>query len=256
MVLTRRILPTCAFRRSMGRHPVAAMIHGGFWRAQYDLGHLGHLAAAIATAGVATWNIEYRRLGNPGGGWPGTLLDVAAALNHLRAIAPQYELDLQRLILIGHSAGGQLALWYAGLYRIPTDSPIFSPNYLPPRAVVSLAGVSDLRYASELGLSARAADALIGGTPVEYPDRYAAASPCDLLPLGVAQFLFHATGDQDVPYEMSQRYAELAHSKGDDIRLFSFPGLGHFDLIDPKSPVWSELSRVVLENTRDSVMHP
>lgn len=229
-----------------GPHPVAIVIHGGFWRSRYDLEHIGHLCAALTAHGIATWSIEYRRLGNPGGGWTGTFLDVVAAANHLRTIASQYQLDLKRVIVLGHSAGGHLALWYAGLGRIPHASPIHAPDSLPVRATISLAGVSNLRKASELKLSSSVTDQLIG-SPSDYPERYAVASPIELLPLGVRQFLLHGIDDDTVPFEMSQSYVKAARAKGDDATLIEFPNTGHFELIDPKSKVWQRLLVTVLD---------
>jgi len=135
-----------------GPHPVAVVIHGGFWRAAYSLEHIGHLCAALTAAGVATWSLEYRRLGQPGGGWPGTLLDVGQGVDTLRAIAPGRPLDLERVLAIGHSAGGHLALWVAARPRLPVGSPLHAPSPLPLRGAVSLAGVADLRRAWELQL--------------------------------------------------------------------------------------------------------
>src|SRR5579872_5792979 len=100
-----------------GPHPVVVMVHGGFWRARFNLEYAGHLCAALAALGIATWNVEYRRLGDTGGGWPGTLLDVAAAADHLRTLAAPYHLDLSRVVAMGHSAGGHLALWLAARRR-------------------------------------------------------------------------------------------------------------------------------------------
>ncbi len=232
-----------------GPHPIVVFIHGGFWRARYDLEHTGHLCAALTRNGFATWNIEYRRLGNPGGGWPGTLLDVAAAADHLRALAPTYNLDLRRAIALGHSAGGHLALWLGGRARIAAASSIYTPDPFPFRAVISLAGVCDLRLGSEWALSTRVVDDFLG-TPDQYPERYAAASPAELLPLGIPQFLLHGTADENVPYEMSRRYTETAGARGDPVELISFPGLGHFELIDPVSQVWPVLLATMLRNLK------
>src|SRR5262245_60200302 len=127
-----------------GPHPVVIAIHGGFWKAAYGLDHIGPVCEALAGAGVATWNLEYRRIGNPGGGWPGTLEDVALGAGHLREIAGEHRLDLKRVVVVGHSAGGHLALWLAGRGR---------SRDMPLRGVVSLAGVADLRLAWELRLS-------------------------------------------------------------------------------------------------------
>jgi len=178
-----------------GPHPVVAFIHGGFWRSRYGLEHAGFLCQALARSGLAAWSIEYRRLGDPDGGWPGTFLDVAQAIGHLRALAPQYALDLERLLLMGHSAGGHLALWVAGAGRLSPGDPLHvaQPSSLSLRAVVALAGVSDLRRAWELGLSQGVVEELLGGRPEQVPERYAAASPQELLPLGVPQILVHGS---------------------------------------------------------------
>src|SRR5262245_48319205 len=126
-----------------GPHPVVVLVHGGCWRAQYDLAPLGQLCVALVGEGLAVWNVEYRRLGN-GGGWPTTFLDVAAAADALGGIAGQYGLDLARVVVMGHSAGGHLALWLAGRRRLPPESPLFAAAPLPLRGVVAIAGVPDL----------------------------------------------------------------------------------------------------------------
>src|SRR5579864_48582 len=110
--------------QSAGPHPVAIVVHGGFWRAQYGLEYAGHLCAALAHAGIATWNLEYRRIGNPGGAWPNTFLDVAQGADYLRVLAEKYPLDLKRVITAGHSAGGHLAVWLAARHRIPAGDPL------------------------------------------------------------------------------------------------------------------------------------
>ena len=228
-----------------GPHPVAIVIHGGFWRARYDLTHIGHLCAALTANGIATWSIEYRRVGNLGGGFPGTFIDVAAAANHLRTIASQHQLDLDRVIVLGHSAGGHLALWYAGIESVPYDSPIYTPSSLHVRAAIALAGVSDLRRASELKLSESIADEFMSGTPSQVPERYRAASPIELLPISARQILLHGTADNDVPIEMSQHYVETARARGDNATLISFPRTGHFELIDPASNAWQRLLQTI-----------
>ncbi|MDQ3811175.1 MAG: alpha/beta hydrolase, partial [Chloroflexota bacterium] len=146
------------------RQPLAIVIHGGFWRARYDLLHIGHLAAALTARGVATWSLEYRRVGN-GGGWPATLEDVAAGAEHALELAREFPLDLDRVVTIGHSAGGHLALWLA------------AERTLRLQGAVALAGVVDLRRAAELGLGNDAVQAFLGGAPTDVPQRYRAASP-------------------------------------------------------------------------------
>lgn len=223
----------------VGPHPVVIGIHGGYWRARYGLTYYGHICAAITAAGIATWNIEYRRIGDPGGAWPGTFTDVAAATDFLRALATQYGLDLDRVVVVGHSAGGHLACWLAGRHNILSESSLYTPDPLPLAGVVSLAGVVDLRRAFALGLSDNATGLLMGGSPADYPDRYGAGSPYDLLPLGARQFLLHGTADTNVPLELSERYVRRASTKGDPATLLTLPDVGHFELVDPASQVWS-----------------
>jgi acetyl esterase/lipase len=228
-----------------GPHPLVIWLHGGFWRAQYDLAHAGHACAALAGDDVATWNIEYRRIGNAGGGWPGTFLDVAAAADHIRHLAADYPLDLRRTIAAGHSAGGHLALWLAARHRIAPESPLFAPDPLPLRGAVSLAGVVDLHQAWELRLRNGIVADLLGGAPDDVPDRYAAASPPELLPLEAPQVLVHGTEDESVPYALSVGYCRQARACGDEVELITLPGAGHFDPIDPRSPWWPETARAV-----------
>jgi acetyl esterase/lipase len=189
------------------------------------------------------WNIEYRRLGNAGGGWPGTFQDVACAAEHLRELAPVHQLDLGNVVAMGHSAGGHLALWLAARRRIPEASPLHSPNPLALRAALALAGVADLRQAWQLGLSGNAVQELLGGGPEVVPDRYAAASPAEMLPLGVRQVLLHGTADRVVPFEIGERYCDRARRAGDRVTLVPLADSGHFELIAPETPEGSEVLR-------------
>lgn len=222
-----------------GPHPVVVLLHGGYWRARYHLAYLGHAATALTGLGFATWNVEYRRTGEQGGGWPGTFHDVACAADSLRVLAPAHRLDLTRVVALGHSAGGQLALWLAGRSRLPADSPLSSPEPLSLRGVVALAPVVDLRRAWELRLSDGAVGALLEGSPVEYPDRYAATSPIELLPLAVPQILVHGEDDEDVPVDLSEGYVRAAIAAGDDARLLRLPRTGHFEPVDPRTRAWT-----------------
>jgi acetyl esterase/lipase len=229
-----------------GPHPVAVVIHGGFWRARYDLTHIGHLCAALTTAGVATWNLEYRRIGDRAGGWPNTFLDVAAGTDYLRTLANRYPINLTRVVAIGHSAGGHLAAWLGGRNRVAAESPMYAADPLPLRGVVPLAGVLDLRRAWELRLSSGVVRDLLGGTPERYPERYAAASPAELLPLGVRQTVIHGTADDTVPYAISRAYVEAAQAAGDPAELVTLPNAGHFELIDPRAEEWPRVRDAVL----------
>jgi len=229
-----------------GPYPVAIVIHGGYWRAAYGLDYFDAPCAALAAAGVAVWNVEYRRLGNRGGGWPNTLLDVALAADHLRALAQTYPLDLTRVVALGHSAGGHLACWLAARPRIPADAPLHMDDPLPIHGVVSLAGVVDLRRAWELRLSSNVTEQLLGGAPDAVPDRYAAASPYELLPLGVRQVHIHGTADENVPLEISERYVARARELGDDATLITLPGVGHFEPVEATTQEWALVQRTVV----------
>ena len=224
-----------------GPHPAVVVIHGGFWRARYGLEYFGHACAALATQGFATWNVEYRRIGNPGGGWPGTFQDVALATGYLREIGPTHNLDLERVVTLGHSAGGHLAFWLAGRHPIPPGDPLHGGEPLPLRGAISLAGVVDLRRAWHLRLSEDVVQEFIGGTPDQLPERYASASPIELLPLGVPQILIHGTEDESVPFEISQGYNEVAVARGDDASLVTLEGAGHFEVVDPRSREWASI---------------
>jgi acetyl esterase/lipase len=229
-----------------GPHPVVVVVHGGFWRARYDLEHIGHVCAALTKRGLATWNIEYRRIGDAGGGWPGTFHDVANAADYVRTLAPEYKLDLSRVVALGHSAGGHLAMWLAARSRIPAADALFTSNPLPLRGVVSLAGVVDLQQAYALRLSQQVVSDLIGGAPAEYPDRYRSASPAALLPLGLPQILIHGTKDGPVPFQISADYVRAAQAAGDSATLIALEGAHHFEVIDPSSAEWSAVEQAAL----------
>lgn len=232
--------------RGAGPHPVAVIIHGGCWRSQYDLQHISHVSDALARTGIATWTVEYRRVGNTGGGWPGTFEDVSRGTDHLRLLAQNFPLDLSRVALVGHSAGGHLALWLAARRNLPAQSPLYSPDPLPVRGVVALAGITDLRtYGAGTGSCNAAVEPLLGGTPEEVPDRYEQASPIELLPLSAPQRLLHGTRDPIVPVEQSQRFGARATSHGDDSEVWLIDGAGHFDLIAPFAPAWSRVEEAV-----------
>lgn len=213
-------------------HPLIVFFHGGYWRARYDLAHVNFACQALAGQGFAVWNVEYRRVGAPGGGWPGTFDDVLAALDYLPRLAQQFLLDMQWVVLCGHSAGGQLALWAAAQ---ASRGRVAVPGL---RGVVALAPVSDLHDAWERHLSQDAVVELLGGTPAEVGDRYGTASPARLLPLGMPQVLIHGTADDAVPFAMSEQYVARATAAGDRAVLVALEGLGHFEVIDPWSSAW------------------
>ncbi len=235
-----------------GPHPTVILIHGGYWRARYSLDLMTGLAGDLASRGYAAWNIEYRRVGNPSGGWPATMLDVALATDYLRILAPTYALDLQRVVSIGHSAGGHLALWLAARPRIARNSPLAGSSItpqgsneaeaatpLPLAGAISLAGVVDLEMAWRLNLSNDAVVDLLGGSFTDVPERYAAASPAAMLPLGVPQVLIHGTNDDSVPLQVSQAYTKAARTINDPVIYIELEGADHFDVIDPNSNAWA-----------------
>jgi acetyl esterase/lipase len=222
-----------------GPHPIVFFIHGGYWRAKYNLTYAGHLCHALKKAGIATWNIEYRRVGNPGGGWPGTFEDVRSAYRALRehrndSVA---RLDLKKLCVAGHSAGGHLALCLAAFEHSVTH-------------VLSLAGVLDLRRAWELHLSNDAAAAFLGGSPADVPDHYREASPAERAIPQATQKLIHGTADGSVPYEISQSYVDKKKTTGEHVELITFQNIGHFEIVDPTSSVWKQVENSFIALTR------
>ena len=216
-----------------GLYPLVVFLHGGFWRARYDLAHAGHLCAALAAVGVATWNMEYRRVGNPGGGWPGTFEDINSGFRFVSQIASRYALDLKRVLVMGHSAGGQLALALAA-------------HQNSVRHVISLAGVLDLRRAFELHLSHDAVVEFLGGTPDQVPEHYHEASPLDLSLPNVNQVLVHGDQDDTVPVSFSRLYREAKLKRGEKVEFLELPKDGHYELIDPHSSAWTAIQQKVL----------
>ncbi|HEX9185602.1 MAG TPA: alpha/beta hydrolase [Vicinamibacteria bacterium] len=218
-----------------GPHPVVILVHGGCWQAPWGFDHLRSLAAALTAEGHATWSLEYRRLGDPGGGWPGTFEDVAGGADHLREAAKAHPLDLGRVVAVGHSAGGHLALWLAGRHRLPAGSALRTAAPLPLRGVVALAGIGDLRAGAEGRVCGDAIPQLLGGPPDAAADRVRQASPIELLPLGVPQRLICGAHDAIVPIEHARAYEAAARSAGDAVFVRVVEGAGHFELVDPGS---------------------
>ena len=233
-----------------GPFPVAVLIHGGFWRTPFDRELMEPLAEDLAARGIAAWNIDYRRVGDGGGGneWRVTLDDVSASLDQLGAVSAEFPLDTDRTALIGHSAGGHLALWLASEFQVT--------------AVVSQAGVSDLFDAAHerLGLGSPreglgvldvpAAVEFLGGTPEQVPDRYAAASPSALLPLETPMLLVHGDEDDRVPITQSRAFADAAREAGDEVEVAEFAGMGHFEVLDPKHESWARTARFLAERLK------
>lgn len=227
-------------------HPVVVLLHGGFWRARYDLDGILQLVPRLVAQGYAVAAVEYRRVGQPGGGWPGTLTDVAAAVDALATDKTARDLALDRLAVLGHSAGGQLALWLAGRYRLPADAPGGAP-VVEPALVVSLAGVCDLAAAAAQGMGDGAVTDFLGGMPAEVPDRYRIADPVALLPLGVPTVLVSGDRDANVTVEQSRTYQDRAAAAGDEVELLEVPKGDHFVVVKPDAPHWAFVDQRLAE---------
>jgi acetyl esterase/lipase len=214
--------------------PTIVFLHGGFWRAAYDRKHAGPLAEALADSGFVVCTPEYRKVGQDGGGWPGTFDDIATAVRLLPGLVAEAShgiADPARTILAGHSAGGHLALWSA--------CELGREHRLPGRqAVVSLAGVCDLTESYRQQLGRGAAGALMGGGPDIFPDRYAAADPMLLLPVRALVSLVHGKSDDQVPWQQSHDLAAAARAAGDTVSCSLLDDCGHFEVIDPLSSAW------------------
>jgi acetyl esterase/lipase len=212
---------------------VVVLVHGGFWRNRYDLTLMEPLAADLVDRGYAAWNIEYRRIGDDGGGWPGTLTDVARAVDELAG--HRSEVDLARAGFVGHSAGGHLALWAAGRPAIPDDAPGADPAVVPVVAV-GQGAVVDLPGAADAPLGSGAVMEFLDGTPADVPQRYEAARP--RLDAGPAMVSVVGTADEIVPPSYS---SDPGHPGS--IELIEVEGADHFDLIDPATVAWDAVVR-------------
>lgn len=236
-----------------GPFPTVMMVHGGCWLAEIPGTILmDYVAADLRDHGVAVWNIEYRRLGHEGGGFPGTFLDTAAAADALRGIAEDYPLDLDRLVFAGHSAGGHLALWAAARGGIGDDSPLRAEDPLIPDAVVTLAGINDLNAYREDGPGRcgepGTVDELVGG-------RYGDTSPAEMLPIGAEQVIVSGALDPIVPSPFGDGYGAAADGAGDPVTTEVMIGAGHFELIDPLSPAWADIRAIILEELDPDEAH-
>jgi acetyl esterase/lipase len=224
-----------------GPHPVVVLIHGGAWRERWERDLMDSIAVDLTARGYATWNLEYRRVGPAGGGWPNTFADVAAGIDSLSRLAGMYSLDTARVALMGHSAGGHLALWAAGRGALPADAPGADPEVVPT-VLVSLAGVTDLVEIGRRGNEESATTLFMGGLPDELPDEYALASPLARLPLGsFKQQIVYGLADRVDLVDANRRYVLRAQGAGDDVEELAIEAADHFHVIDPRSVAWPKI---------------
>ncbi|SDJ51297.1 alpha/beta hydrolase family protein [Salimicrobium halophilum] len=233
-----------------GPYPVAIVIHGGFWKSEYGLEETREIAEDLTADGWATWNIEYSRVGQDAGGWPGTFLDAAQATDALFVLQHDHPLDLKRVVTIGHSAGGHLALWLAGRKNLPETSYLYKRSPLPLAAAVSLAGVNELKTMHDVhrfrddtlnkSPDNPTAD-LLGGSPEEVPERFRDGSPKELLPLSTMQILVHGALDINVPVGISDDYQEWAENMGDPVKYVRMSDAEHFMLTDTSTRAWKRV---------------
>lgn len=237
--------------RGAGPHPVVVMVHGGCWQTSIaDRRLMDWVAGDLRDAGVAVWNIDYRGVDRDGGGYPGTFRDVAQATDALRDHAAHYRLDTRRVVAIGHSAGGHLALWLAGRARLPADSPLHTPNPLPIAHVISLGGLPDLEATAaspDNGCGTAVVPRLVGTSRA---DPYADTSVPRLFPLGVPQDLVNGRQDRIIPYRMATDYVARATAAGDRATLHAVDRTGHVELVTPDTAAWREAKRLVLAALR------
>jgi acetyl esterase/lipase len=237
-----------------GPHPLVILIHGGCWKASYStLKDLAPVADALKKEGIASWNVEYRRIGQRGGGYPGTYLDIGKAVDKVRDVAGKYHLDLSHVVLLGHSAGGHLAMWAVARPRLPRSSPLYMPRPLPIHHVFDLAGGPQMAAyipVEQQACAAPVVEEMMGGGPKKFPDRFRDVSAAELLPLGVAQTMVWGERDNVVPIALGRTYVATAKRAGDPVEFLSFPEAGHFEIASPLSSTWPRLNALILKALR------
>lgn len=230
-----------------GPFPVVFLVHGGCWSAKYGgIEQMRNMAAALASVGIAVWNVEYRRVDEEGGGYPGMYLDINAAVDKLQAVAAGYQLDTSRVVAVGHSAGGQLVQWLAGRSRLPVSSPLYRGNYLPIRQIVNLGGLADLDNRELIRQSCdRDVAELTGTASAGRPDVMADTNAARLVPNGSTTVLINGQFDTIAPPATAAAYARLATRAGDRARAMVLPNASHYDEVAVSSPSWSLILPVI-----------
>ena len=227
-----------------GPHPLAILIHGGCWNVTTaGREQLRHIGAELASQGIAVWSIGYRRANEDGGGYPGTFLDVGQAIDRLRSDAARYHLDLSRTVLVGHSAGGHLALWAMARDSLPAASPLYSAQPFMPRSVISLAGIGDLEAFARfvpLHCGPGVIEKLVPAT--SSADAYAEISPAALPPPKGQVVMISGILDRLVPPYVADDYVRAMRRKqATSMERLDIPGAGHFDLVTPGTRAWTEV---------------
>ncbi len=229
-----------------GPHPVVLMVHGGCWQTEIaDRTLMDWIAADLRKQGIAVWNIDYRGVDRPGGGYAGTFADAAKAADQLAINAKKYNLDLNHVVAVGHSAGGHLALWLAARAKLPKSSVLHTPNPLPIRHVISLGGLPDLEATAASPDNGCGTEVVKRLTSTTRADPYADTSVPRLFPLGVPQTLVNGREDRIIPYRMATDYTARARRAGDTVRLVTVPNTGHVELVAPDSAAWKETVAVI-----------
>ena len=231
-----------------GPFPVAVLVHGGCWNSKFGgIVQFRNMAGALAARGIAVWNVEYRRIDEPGGGYPGMYLDMHAALDLLKAQAPMHKLDLSRIAAVGHSAGGQLVQWMAGRTRIPAGSPLHQANPLRVDRIVSLGGLADLRHEAALIKSScdRDITQLAGMPSAARPDVLVDTNAADLMPNGSRTWLVTGALDTISPPRVAHDYAARANAAGDKAEVVILPEASHYDEVATTSPAWPQVLGVI-----------
>jgi len=231
--------------------PLVIFLHGGCWLSAYNLEYLSAAAGDLVEAGYAVWTPEYRRVGDDGGGYPNTFKDVQASVDFTRTLAEIYPLDLENVVVMGHSAGGHLALWLATQNNLSSKSRLHNPNPLPLKGVISLAGITDLVAYDKIGNDCSSVVVeLIGGKVTEKESRYIKSSPINLVPSNIPTRLIQGEVDNIVPSSQGESYATKAKAAGDDVEVVTIEGGGHFDMVSPYSAAWK-----VIKSELESMMN-